>query len=211
MQTATVVGPEGEEIFCDKYGRVKVQFHWDREGKKDADSSCWIRVAPDLGRQAAGARSFWPRIGHEVVVAFEEGDPDQPIIVGSVYNAENMPPFTLPGDMLVNGIKSCSEHGVPHNSFNALIFYDKPGNEHTQIHSEKHQIFTNETSKHNLVGKAHATIVGGLPFLGSGSGGQGGPPDEHGEEPPPAATTCTTISGTQPPSAGTLISLTEKY
>ena len=86
-------------------------------------------------------------------MTFEEGDPDQPMIMGSVYNAENMPPFTLPGDMLFNGIKSCSEHGVPHNSFNALIFYDKPGNEHTQIHSEKHQIFTNETSKHNFIGR----------------------------------------------------------
>ena len=163
-----------------------MQFHWDRQGKLDAESSCWIRVAQSWAGKGWGA-FFWPRVGHEVIIAFEEGDPDRPIVIGSVYNAENMPPFTLPGDMLVNGIKSCSEHGVPHNSFNALIFYDKPGNEHTQIHSEKHQIFTNETSKHNFIGEAHTTIVGGLPFLGSGSGGQGGPPDEHGEEPPPGS------------------------
>ena len=86
-QTAVVVGPSGDEIFTDKYGRVKVQFHWDREGKNNADSSCWVRV----GQLSAGRRwgtSFWPRIGQEVIVDFVEGDPDQPIIIGSVYNAE---------------------------------------------------------------------------------------------------------------------------
>ena len=86
-QTAMVVGPPGEEIFTDKYGRVKVQFHWDREGKNDADSSCWIRVGTS-GPASSGARSTFPRIGQEVIVDFLEGDPDQPIIVGSVYNAD---------------------------------------------------------------------------------------------------------------------------
>src|SRR5208282_5781297 len=95
VQTATVVGPAGEEIFCDKYGRVKVQFHWDREGKKDANSSCWLRVAQVWAGNGWGA-FFWPRIGHEVVVIFEEGDPDQPVIIGRVYNAANMPCFSLP-------------------------------------------------------------------------------------------------------------------
>ena len=81
-----MVGPAGEEIFCDKYGRVKVQFHWDREGKMNGDNSCWLRVAQAWAGKGWGA-FFWPRIGHEVVVVFEEGDPDQPLIVGSVYNA----------------------------------------------------------------------------------------------------------------------------
>ena len=94
VQTATVVGPAGEEIFCDKYGRVKVQFNWDRAGKKDANSSCWLRVAQVWAGNGWGA-FFWPRVGHEVVVTFEEGDPDQPVIIGSVYNAENMPPLAL--------------------------------------------------------------------------------------------------------------------
>jgi type VI secretion system secreted protein VgrG len=169
-QTATVVGPGGQEAFLDKYGRVKVCFHWDRQCKKDADSSCWVRVAQTWAGKGWGA-FFWPRAGHEVVVAFEEGDPDRPLIVGSVYNAENMPPYALPHDRLVNGIKSCSGDGRPHKNFNALIFYDKPGDEHTQVHSEKHYLSTDETSHHTHVGDLHARIVGGLPFLGSGSGG----------------------------------------
>lgn len=180
-QTATVVGPNGEEVFVDKYGRIKVQFPWDRQGKNDADSSCWVRVAQVWAGKGWGA-FFWPRIGQEVVVAFEEGDPDRPIVVGSVYNAENMPPFALPDEKLVNGVKSCTERGQPHKNFNALIFYDKKGDEHTQIHSEKHQVFTNETSKHHFIGAEHTKIVGGLPLLGSGSGGQDGQ-DQPGDQP----------------------------
>lgn len=95
-QTAVVVGPPGEEIFCDKYGRVKVQFLWDREGKLDVDSSCWIRVNNPWGGKNWGG-NFLPHVGQEVIVDFEEGDPDRPIIMGRVYNAECMPPLTLPG------------------------------------------------------------------------------------------------------------------
>ena len=95
-QTAVVVGPAGEEIFTDKYGRVKVQFHWDREGKNDANSSCWVRVGTPWAGKNWGVIHI-PRIGQEVIVAFEEGDPDRPIIVGSVYNADQMPPYDLPG------------------------------------------------------------------------------------------------------------------
>ena len=91
-QTAVVVGPKGEELYTDKYGRVRVQFHWDRQGKNDTDSSCWVRVAQPVAGRRWGA-SFWPRIGQEVIVDFLEGDPDQPIIVGSVYNADQMPPY----------------------------------------------------------------------------------------------------------------------
>lgn len=94
-QTATVVGPPGELIFCDKFGRVKVQFHWDREGKKDANSSCWVRVSQNWGGPKWGGM-FIPHIGQEVIVEFEEGDPDRPLITGRVYNAEAMPPLELP-------------------------------------------------------------------------------------------------------------------
>ena len=95
-QTATVVGPPGETIFCDKYGRIKVQFHWDRQGKKDANSSCWVRVSQNWGGGQWGSMTI-PHVGHEVIVDFEEGDADCPLIVGRVYNAECMPPLTLPG------------------------------------------------------------------------------------------------------------------
>jgi type VI secretion system secreted protein VgrG len=97
-----VVGPAGEEIFPDKYGRVKVQFPWDREGKKNEDSSCWVRVAtPWAGKQ--WGMIHIPRIGQEVIVDFLEGDPDQPIILGSVYNADQMPPYELPANMTQSG------------------------------------------------------------------------------------------------------------
>ena len=109
-QTAVVVGPGGEEIYTDKYGRVKVQFHWDRYGKKDENSSCWIRVSSPWAGKAWGTIST-PRIGQEVVVAFLEGDPDQPIIVGRVYNAEQMPPYDLPGNKTQSGMKSRSSMG----------------------------------------------------------------------------------------------------
>jgi type VI secretion system secreted protein VgrG len=172
-QTATVVGPKGEEMFVDKYGRVKVQFPWDRQGKMDGDSSCWVRV----GQVWAGKRwggFFWPRVGHEVVVAFEEGDPDRPVIVGNVYNAENMPPFKLPDSKLLAGIKSCSQTGKAHANYNGIVFHDEMGNEHVQVHSEKNNISTNESSKRTHIGATHQHVVGGIPMLGSGSGGGGG-------------------------------------
>jgi type VI secretion system secreted protein VgrG len=95
LQSATVVGPTGETIFTDKYGRAKVQFPWDRQGKKDADSSCWLRISSVGAGKGFGFINL-PRVGQEVLVAFVEGDPDRPIIVGAVYNAEDMPPQKLP-------------------------------------------------------------------------------------------------------------------
>ena len=107
VQTAVVVGPAGEEIFVDKYGRVKVQFHWDREGQDDVNSSCWVRVATFWAGKQWGAIHI-PRIGQEVIVDFLEGDVNQPIIVGSVYNADMMPPWTLPDNKTISGVKSRS-------------------------------------------------------------------------------------------------------
>jgi type VI secretion system secreted protein VgrG len=98
IQTAIVTGPAGEEIHTDEHGRIKVQFHWDRQGKKDDKSSCWIRVSQTWAGGAWGA-VFLPRIGHEVVVNFIEGDPDRrPLVVGSVYHGTNVPPYALPSE-----------------------------------------------------------------------------------------------------------------
>lgn len=172
-QTATVVGPPGQEVFLDKYGRVKVQFPWDRQGQFNAGSSCWIRVAQFWAGKRWGA-FFWPRVGHEVVVAFEEGDPDRPIIVGSVYNAANLPPFALPANSMVEGIKSASigSGSDPTANFHGLIFYDKLGQEHVQLHSERFETSNSESHKHVHVGGNHVLTVGGIPSLvGSGSGG----------------------------------------
>lgn len=135
-QTAVVVGPSGEEIFTDKYGRVKIQFHWDREGKDDADSSCWVRVGTPWAGNQWGMIHI-PRIGQEVIVTFLEGDPDRPLIVGSVYNADQMPPYELPGNKTQSGIKSRSTLNGASENFNELRFEDKKGDELVYIHAEK--------------------------------------------------------------------------
>jgi type VI secretion system secreted protein VgrG len=135
-QTAVVVGPPGEEIFTDKYGRVKVQFHWDREGKNNADSSCWCRVATPWAGKQWGAIHI-PRVGQEVVVAFQEGDPDQPLIVGSVYNAEMMLPYTLPDNKTQSGLKTRSSMNGSPSNFNELRFEDKKDSEDIVFHAEK--------------------------------------------------------------------------
>jgi type VI secretion system secreted protein VgrG len=135
-QRAVVVGPEGGEIFTDKYGRVKVQFFWDRDGKKDAGSSCWVRVGqPWAGSQWGGV--WIPRVGHEVLIAFVEGDPGRPIVVGSVYNAENMPPYALPDNRTQSGIKSRSTPEGTAENFNELRFEDRKGSEEIYFHAEK--------------------------------------------------------------------------
>jgi type VI secretion system secreted protein VgrG len=183
VQTATVVGPEGQEIFCDQYGRIKVQFHWDREGKRDANSSCWLRVAQIWAGKRWGA-FFWPRIGHEVVVAFEDGDPDRPIVVGSVYNGVNMPPMPLPATNMFCGIKSASVRGQANENFNGLTFVDVKGKEHLSLHSERHMILMAEhdvsaqNGRHHMqrVPGAQMVSVGSLPGIGGSSGGSGGAP-----------------------------------
>lgn len=134
-QTAIVVGPSGDEIHTDEFGRVKVQFHWDRRGKGDENSSCWIRVSQLWAGSGWGAM-FIPRIGHEVIVDFLEGDPDCPIITGRVYHGTNMPPYTLPGEHETKStIKSYSSKGG--GGFNELRFEDKKGEEQVFIHGEK--------------------------------------------------------------------------
>jgi type VI secretion system secreted protein VgrG len=150
-QTAVVVGLAGEEIDTDKYGRVKVQFHWDREGKKDENSSCWIRVGTPWAGKNWGMIHI-PRIGQEVIVDFLEGDPDQPIIIGSVYNADQMPPFKLPDHKTQSGIKSRSSLDGSEENFNEICFEDKKGEELIYIRAEKDQTIAVENDEAHWVG-----------------------------------------------------------
>jgi type VI secretion system secreted protein VgrG len=137
-QTAIVVGEKGEEIYTDKegLGRIKVQFHWDRYGKADENSSCWVRVAQPIAGSGWGFFKL-PRIGHEVVVEFLEGDPDDPIVTGSVYNDEAKPGYALPTQKTRGGFKSHSTKGGSSSNFNELTFEDKKGEEDIYIHAEK--------------------------------------------------------------------------
>ena len=150
-QTAVVVGPAGEEIYTDKYGRVKVQFYWDREGKQDENASCWVRVSHPWAGKAWGAVAI-PRIGQEVIVDFLEGDPDQPIITGRVYNAEQMPPYDLPANKTQSGVKSRSSLGGDPANFNEIRFEDKKGAEQLFIHAEKNQDIEVENDETHWVG-----------------------------------------------------------
>jgi len=133
-QTAVVVGPSGEEIHTDEFSRVKVHFFWDRVGKADENASCWIRVSHPIAGKKWGA-IYTPRIGQEVIVDFLEGDPDQPIITGRVYNQDNMPPYALPASKTMSTFKSNSSVGG--GGFNELRFEDKAGEEQVFIHAQK--------------------------------------------------------------------------
>ena len=150
-QTAIVVGKSGEEIWVDKYGRVKVQFHWDREGRKDENSSCWVRVASSWAGKQWGFIQI-PRIGQEVVVDFLEGDPDRPIIVASVYNADQMPPFALPANQTQSGLRTRSTKGGGAANCNELRFEDKKGSEQVFLHAEKNLDLEVENDETHLVG-----------------------------------------------------------
>jgi len=155
-QTATVVGPAGEEIFTDKYGRVKVQFHWDREGQYNPDSSCWIRVGTAVAGRLWGMIHI-PRIGQEVIVDFLEGDPDRPIIVGSVYNADQMPPYPLPDHKTKSTFKSYSSLGG--GGFNEIRFEDKKGHEQVFIHGQKDLDVRIRNDRREWIGRDRHLIV----------------------------------------------------
>ncbi|HIC8359580.1 TPA: type VI secretion system Vgr family protein [Klebsiella aerogenes] len=134
-QTAKVVGPEGESIWTDRYGRIKVKFHWDRHAKGDDTSSCWVRVSSAWAGQGFGGVQI-PRVGDEVVIAFINGDPDRPIVTGRVYNEASMPPWDLPGDATRMGFMTRSKDGNQDNA-SYLFFEDKLGEESVDLHSEK--------------------------------------------------------------------------
>ena len=133
-QTATVAGPEGEEIHCDPHGRIKVQFHWDREGQADANTSCWLRVASNWAGNHWGSITI-PRIGMEVLVSFLEGDPDQPLVSGCLYNSAHPVPYELPEHKTRTVFKSLSSPGG--SGFNELRIEDKAGEEQIFIHAQR--------------------------------------------------------------------------
>ena len=157
-QTAVVVGPAGEEIFTDKYGRVKVQFHWDRYGKKNEKSSCWVRTSSPWAGKSFGFVQV-PRINQEVVVDFLEGDPDQPLITGRVYNAEQMPPWELPANMTQSGLLTRSSKGGAYGNANALRFEDKKGSEQVWLHAEKNQDIEVENDETHWVGHDRSKTI----------------------------------------------------
>ncbi len=158
-QTAVVVGKSGEEIWVDNYGRVKVQFHWDREGKSDEKSSCWVRVSqPWAGKNWGGVTI--PRIGQEVLVDFLEGDPDRPIITGRVYNAQQMPPYALPGNQTQSGLKSRSSKGGAASNFNELRFEDKKGQEQVYLQAEKDWVILVKNNENASIGVNRTENIG---------------------------------------------------
>ncbi|EKM7368254.1 type VI secretion system tip protein VgrG [Escherichia coli] len=156
-QSAIVTGPAGQEIWTDKHGRVKVQFGWDRYGKNDENSSCWVRVSyPWAGKGFGGIQI--PRIGQEVLVDFKNGDPDLPIIVGRTYNQDTMPPWGLPGAATQSGFYSHTIGGGPANA-NALRFEDKPGGEEVWLHAEKDQRIEVNNNESHWVGNNRLKVI----------------------------------------------------
>ena len=159
-QTAVVVGPPGEEIHTDEYGRVKVHFHWDRYGHKDGEDTCWVRVSQVWAGQNFGFQAV-PRIGQEVVVDFLEGDPDQPLITGRVYNAEQKVPWTLPANKTQTGVLTRSTSGGHYETANAIRFEDKKGAEEIWFHAEKNYRTEVENSETKSVGADRSKTIGG--------------------------------------------------
>jgi type VI secretion system secreted protein VgrG len=159
-QTAIVVGEGDAEITTDPYGRVKVQFHWDRVHERNEKSSCWVRVAQLWAGSQFGAMHI-PRVGQEVIVDFLEGDPDRPIIIGRVYNADNMPPYALPANKTQSGIKSRSTKGGQPNNFNELRFEDKNGQEELHMQAEKDMSTLVKHDRSASIGANDSTSVGG--------------------------------------------------
>jgi type VI secretion system secreted protein VgrG len=157
-QTAIVVGPPGEEINVDEYGRVKVQFHWDRDGQYDGKKCCWVRVSQNWAGKRWGS-VFLPRVGQEVIVDFLEGDPDKPIITGCVYNGDAMPPYDLtkPESKTISGIKSRSSKGG--GGFNEIRFQDLKGREQLFIHAERNQDVRIKHDRIEWVGNESHLIV----------------------------------------------------
>jgi type VI secretion system secreted protein VgrG len=158
-QTAIVVGESGDEICTDEHGRIKVQFHWDRYSERDGNSSCWVRVAQPLAGSGWGFLAL-PRVGHEVVVEFLEGDPDRPLVTGSVYNGELKPPYDLPKEKTRSGVKTLSSKGGSSSNFNELRFEDEKGEEEIYIHAEKDKAIRIKNDRLEWVGKTSHLIVG---------------------------------------------------
>lgn len=159
LQTAVVTGSSGAEMTTDQYGRIKVQFFWDRLGVNDEHSSCWVRVAQGWAGKTWGSR-YLPRIGQEVVVSFLEGDPDRPLVIGSVYNAEQMPPFALPANATQSGLRTRSSLGGGAANNNEFRFEDKMGAEQVFLHAERNLDSEVEKDETRSVGHDRTTTIG---------------------------------------------------
>ena len=160
VQTAFVVGPAGEEIHTDKFGRIMVQFHWDRRGRSDEKSSCWIRVAQSWAGHQWGVQTV-PRVGMEVLVDFVDGDPDRPLVIGVVNNADALPTYTLPEHKTRSGIKTRSSPGG--SGFNEIRFEDKAGKEQVFIHAQRdYDLRIAHDSRTSVASGRHLSVAGGL-------------------------------------------------
>lgn len=158
-QVAVVVGASGEEIYTDEFGRVKVQFPWDRYGAKNEESSAWIRVSQEWAGQNYGAQKL-PRVGHEVIVDFLEGDPDQPLIIGSVYNAIKRQPYKLPEHKTRMALRSKTYKG---DGFNELTFEDQAGAEFIYQHAQKDMtVMVKNDQTHHIMNDQHIRIDNNL-------------------------------------------------
>ncbi|MCZ0793205.1 type VI secretion system tip protein VgrG [Dickeya solani] len=156
-QIATVVGPAGEEIYCDEFGRIKLQFPWDRYGASDDQSSCWVRVSQGWAGGQYGLIAI-PRIGHEVVVSFLEGDPDQPIVTGRTFHATNPSPYPLPANKTRTSLRTTTHKGA---GFNELRFEDQAGQEEVFIHAQKDMNTVVLNNRSTSVNASHTENVGG--------------------------------------------------
>ncbi|GKW24781.1 type VI secretion system tip protein VgrG [Pectobacterium polonicum] len=156
-QIATVVGPAGEEIYCDEYGRIKLQFPWDRYGASDDQSSCWVRVSQGWAGGQYGLIAI-PRIGHEVIVSFLEGDPDQPIVTGRTFHATNPSPYPLPANKTRTSLRTSTHKGA---GFNELRFEDQAGQEEVFIHAQKDMNTVVLNNRTTTVTADHEESVGG--------------------------------------------------
>jgi len=156
--TAVVTGPAGEEIYTDELGRIRVQFHWDREGENNEQSSCWLRVSQSMAAPGWGA-VYLPRIGHEVVVTFLEGDPDRPLVTGSVYNGLHTPPYPLPEHKTRTVFRSQSHKGEGHNE---LYFEDENRQEEVYFHAQKDMHTKILNDRHREIGRDEYLKVGNL-------------------------------------------------
>ena len=157
VQSAIVVGPSGQEIHTDEFGRVRVQFHWDREGKRNDESSCWIRVSQGWAGPGYGMINI-PRIGHEVLVGFFDGDPDRPIVVGRVYNNTARVPYKLPDDKTKSTWKSDSSPSS--DGFNEIMFEDKKGQELVYVQAERNLSKLVKVDEQERIGHNRTISVG---------------------------------------------------
>lgn len=160
VQTAVVVGKSGDEIYTDKYGRIKVQFHWDRYGTKNEESSCWVRVATQWAGSKWGTIGV-PRVGQEVVVTFVDGNLDNPLVIGSVYNSAHMPPYSLPDNKTMTGLKSRSSKGGDPSMYNEIVIDDKIGAEQVRLHAHKDfSVNVGNNAGLNTVGNSTSNVDG---------------------------------------------------